>query len=1048
MHLYVCIYELRQITAQTHGKEQKHSLANDIAEHVKLQQQYDSLYNQSMTILNSLPVAVAVYNAKGKILYFNERFCRIFGTDMEEMAESHPNIYDSPVVTDEIKNAIKAGLPIFTSFPYDFGKVDGYITTVYTGIRYLECNGQPIRNPNGELTSYVIIMEDITESLEKEEMLRQSRLKTEIAIKTADIMLWEFDVNSRLFFSDNEPLNGYDKSRPLSIDLYLETIHPEDRKEMVSIMQRMNSGEDFSFTFEGRIKLFGSSEWQYCFVNGSPYSYSESGQVLKYVGTRKNNTDIHKKKQLLDKILNNIPLSIHIKDVEDNFRYIFCNEESKRMFGTSEDTTTYDVMDEEQVARIQKTDLEVFNTGSPYLGLERVNLKDGRSYDTIVRKSVIEDDGKRLLLNTRWDQSLQNELKRRAQILSITLGAMNAFTWFFEPDKNRISFGEGFNEVTKKASEICSVEKFLSCVHPDDKQKFHDSLQAVVEQDNGIWELEYQLDLNGNGVYQWWQTRGMLETSTLNDAPYKYMFGMTICIDAHKQAELTLLKNKEELKKLVTLNELVLNNTNSGLAYITRDYRVQWENVSSCSKSLSFEAYKQGELCYKSAHNRTSPCEECILSRAFQSRQTELIKFKLDNAHVVEVYGTPVFLEDGTADGIVIRVDDVTEREEMIKELQIAKMHAEQSDKLKSAFLANMSHEIRTPLNAIVGFSGLMMYASDEEKEDYMQIINNNNEMLLKLISDILDLSKLEAGSVELKYEEFDLTDYFNSMFASMKQRATNPKIQIVAVNPYQHCLVTLDRNRVAQIITNYVTNAIKYTTEETIEMGYEYREEGIYFYVKDSGIGIPDEKKNKVFHRFEKLDEFAQGTGLGLSICKAIAEAMGGNVGFESEYGKGSLFWALLPCEVEIPSEITQQRTERVTSSDKKDIVAGTSSSNTPGRKTILVAEDIQSNYQLVSALLRKRFNLVHAANGQEAIEILHKRHIDLLLMDMKMPVMDGLTATAEIRKFNAELPIIALTAHVFENDRLTAMDAGCNEYLVKPIDRAKLMAVLKKYS
>ena len=1029
-------------------KEQKHSLANDIAEHVKLQQQYDSLYNQSMTILNSLPVAVAVYNAKGKILYFNERFCRIFGTDMEEMAESHPNIYDSPVVTDEIKNAIKAGLPIFTSFPYDFGKVDGYITSVYTGIRHLECIGQPIRNPNGKLASYVIIMEDITESLEKEEMLRQSRLKTEIAIKTADIMLWEFDVNSRLFFSDNEPLNGYDKSRPLSIDLYLETIHPEDRKEMVSIMQRMNSGEDFSFTFEGRIKLFGSSEWQYCFVNGSPYSYSESGQVLKYVGTRKNNTDIHKKKQLLDKILNNIPLSIHIKDVEDNFRYIFCNEESKRMFGTSEDTTTYDVMDEEQVARIQKTDLEVFNTGSPYLGLERVNLKDGRSYDTIVRKSVIEDDGKRLLLNTRWDQSLQNELKRRAQILSITLGAMNAFTWFFEPDKNRISFGEGFNEVTKKASEICSVEKFLSCVHPDDKQKFHDSLQAVVEQDNGIWELEYQLDLNGDGVYQWWQTRGMLETSTLNDAPYKYMFGMTICIDAHKQAELTLLKNKEELKKLVTLNELVLNNTNSGLAYITRDYRVQWENVSSCSKSLSFEAYKQGELCYKSAHNRTSPCEECILSRAFQSRQTELIKFKLDNAHVVEVYGTPVFLEDGTADGIVIRVDDVTEREEMIKELQIAKMHAEQSDKLKSAFLANMSHEIRTPLNAIVGFSGLMMYASDEEKEDYMQIINNNNEMLLKLISDILDLSKLEAGSVELKYEEFDLTDYFNSMFASMKQRATNPKIQIVAVNPYQHCLVTLDRNRVAQIITNYVTNAIKYTPEGTIEMGYEYREEGIYFYVKDSGIGIPDEKKNKVFHRFEKLDEFAQGTGLGLSICKAIAEAMGGNVGFESEYGKGSLFWALLPCEVEIPSEITQQRAERVTSSDKKDIVAGTSSSNTPGRKTILVAEDIQSNYQLVSALLRKRFNLVHAANGQEAIEILHKRHIDLLLMDMKMPVMDGLTATAEIRKFNAELPIIALTAHVFENDRLTAMNAGCNEYLVKPIDRAKLMAVLKKYS
>ena len=885
-------------------KEQKHSLANDIAEHVKLQQQYDSLYNQSMTILNSLPVAVAVYNAEGKILYFNERFCRIFGTDMEEMAESHPNIYDSPVVTDEIKNAIKAGLPIFTSFPYDFGKVDGYITTVYTGIRHLKCNGQPIHNSNGELASYVIIMEDITESLEKEEMLRQSRLKTEMAIKTADIMLWEFDVNSQLFFSDNEPLNGYDKSRPVSMDLYLETIHPDERKEMVNIMQRMSAGEDFAFSFEGRIKLFGSSEWQYCFVNGSPYSYSENGQVLKYVGTRKNNTDIHKKKQLLDKILNNLPLSIHIKDIEDNFRYVFCNEESKRMFGTSEDTTTYDVMDEEQVARIQKTDLEVFNTGTPYLGLERVNLKDGRSYDTIVRKSVIEDDGKRLLLNTRWDQSLQNELKRRAQILSITLGAMNAFTWFFEPDKNRISFGEGFNEVTKKASDICSVEKFLSCVHPDDRQKFNDSLQAIVEQENGIWEVEYQLDLNGDGVYQWWQTRGMLETSTLNDAPYKYMFGMTICIDAHKQAELTLLKNKEELKKLVTLNELVLNNTNSGLAYISRDYRVQWENISSCSKSLSFEAYKQGEFCYKSAHNRTSPCEECILTRAFQSRQTELIKFKLDNAHVVEVYGTPVFLEDGTADGIVIRVDDVTEREEMIKELQIAKMHAEQSDKLKSAFLANMSHEIRTPLNAIVGFSDVIGSTydelSEEERADFVRLISINSEHLVRLIDDILDLSKIESNTIKFTYSNYSLKSIMKDI--EKEQVVKNvPEIEIKAILPDDDIYITTDATRLKQVICNFINNARKFTEEGYIHFGFMVNPENddsVCLFVEDTGEGIPQECQKEIFDRFYKVNTFKQGTGLGLSICKTIVEHLQGSISVVSEVGRGSRFTVTLPLE------------------------------------------------------------------------------------------------------------------------------------------------------
>ena len=231
--------------------------------------------------------------------------------------------------------------------------------------------------------------------------------------------------------------------------------------------------------------------------------------------------------------------------------------------------------------------------------------------------------------------------------------------------------------------------------------------------------------------------------------------------------------------------------------------------MSVCSSSLSFEAYKRGECCYKSAHNRTSPCDNCVLSKVLVSRQMEKIKFHLENNRIVEVLATPVFNESEEIDGIVIRVDDITDRERMIEELRQAKLLAEQSDKLKSAFLANMSHEIRTPLNAIVGFSDLLMNSEEQgDKEEYMQIINTNNELLLKLINDILDLSKLESSSVELKYEEFDLAEYFDSMASSMKQRVTNPKVQLVAVNPYSVCRVRLDKNRVAQVVTNYVTNA------------------------------------------------------------------------------------------------------------------------------------------------------------------------------------------------------------------------------------------------
>ena len=410
------------------------------------------------------------------------------------------------------------------------------------------------------------------------------------------------------------------------------------------------------------------------------------------------------------------------------------------------------------------------------------------------------------------------------------------------------------------------------------------------------------------------------------------------------------------------------------------------------------------------------------------------------------IYGIIYEYDEGGKPAILIGgTQIIDERKKLESDLRKAKDKAEEANRLKTAFLANMSHEIRTPLNAIVGFSELMAYAGEEEKADYIQIINSNNELLLKLINDILDLSKLEAGSVELKYEPFDLSEHFENMFTSMKQRLKNPDIVLTEINPYHCCQVTLDRNRVAQIITNYVTNAIKYTSKGSIKMGYACKDGGVYFYVKDTGIGIADDKKGKVFQRFEKLDEFAQGTGLGLSICKAIAEAMGGKVGFESVHNEGSLFWAFLPCEVDTLSMVEEKKEENISGGEfgANDEVMEKSA----GRKTILIAEDIQSNYQLVSTILKDHYDLLHAENGQKAVEIARSQHVDLLLMDMKMPVLDGLKATAEIRKFNASLPIVALTAHAFDSDRIAAIKVGCNEYLVKPLEKMKLMVALKKY-
>lgn len=377
----------------------------------------------------------------------------------------------------------------------------------------------------------------------------------------------------------------------------------------------------------------------------------------------------------------------------------------------------------------------------------------------------------------------------------------------------------------------------------------------------------------------------------------------------------------------------------------------------------------------------------------------------------------------------------IQQRKDNEQQLIEALKKAEESDKLKSSFLANVSHEIRTPLNAIVGFSELIANAEDKtEKDYYLDIVKTNNNLLLNLINDILDLSKIESGRIDLKETSVDVRGICQEL-CEVHQLRAQPGVKVIFEQTDQPLIMRTDRNRLTQLYSNLINNAIKNTSKGTITVGYHHKRQYVECYVRDTGKGIPKEKQALIFNRFEKLNSNIQGFGLGLSICKSILEKMNGTIRLSSKEGKGSEFRFTLPYKA---PEKQRNRTPEINSLPKL------SECTNP---TILIAEDIDSNYELLKANLGKKYKLVRARTGIEAINLFTRENPALILMDLQMPELTGIEAAQIIREVSPEIPIIALIAYAYDSDKEIALEAGCNDFMTKPIHSGQLKAILKKY-
>ena len=499
----------------------------------------------------------------------------------------------------------------------------------------------------------------------------------------------------------------------------------------------------------------------------------------------------------------------------------------------------------------------------------------------------------------RTEESKKNlEMAKKAQDLiakrDLAMKVSNIVHWDFDVNSQKFeSYNDPINDYV--SDRLLTVSEYMDVIYPEDRSVFYDAMQSLIAGKNVTINFTCRIQ-------------------TKYDETWQYCDFMGVPFDQDENGDIIRYTGfRQNIPKIQQLNrELKERNYKIELSFKTVGMSYWGFDV----KSLKFSAfndpindfYSEKTITPEDYLNATHP-DDVVFVRKYMEHMFRGIdkdfnvkyrsKTKWDDEwQTLLVTGIQV---ERDKEGHVTRYTGITinntKWEKMIQQLKELKEKAELSDRLKSAFLANMSHEIRTPLNAIVGFSELMVTCDDpEEKKEYINIIQSNNELLLRLINDILDLSKIESGIIERRKENFNLAKVCNELFVTIQAKMTNPNVELRLDGPNSECWVLLDRNRLKQVWMNFLTNAVKCTKSGYIKMGYGIEREGLRIYVEDTGIGIPDDLHDKVFTRFEKLNEFSQGTGLGLTISRAIVEAAGGEVGFTSKLGVGSTFWAWLP--------------------------------------------------------------------------------------------------------------------------------------------------------
>ena len=752
-------------------------------------------------------------------------------------------------------------------------------------------------------------------------------------------------------------------------------------------------------------------------------SWLEAGYVLADIRT------VHEKSVALmesehlhyffTEVLENLAIPVSVKSM-DTERYVYWSKKAEQFGRTAEemiDGTEELFMPKNKALQAQQIDRDMLQgKEKQYQGVEKYTLRDGKEHTFVVTRTLFSFGDEKLILNSALDISeleetqssllhTKDELARKNISLSSALSLAKVIPWgcdverdvfycdydAYHPDHAPEPDGHG--------CYVVPMERYFAGVHPDYRQEAIRMIAELKEGKRTEFHETYMVHWFNEREWEWVQVQCSVARRGVGGKPVS-LIGSAQRITEQKETELALLKAKEELNvKNATLSSVL------GIAHV-----IPWSgDLKTGVFSCDYNDYHHEEATEPDTKGEYALTFDRFFSRIHPDYRehaieqfADLIAGRISEFH--EVYpihwyndheyewletqsSIPKYEINGDLRQLIGSARVITAQKQMEESLRIAKEEAERSNTLKSAFLANMSHEIRTPLNAIVGFSELLADAQDEEeKKEYLNIIKNSNALLLQLVGDILDLSKIEAGTLEFSFADHDLSEIMEELERTARMKISDPAIEVACKERMPGCTIHTDRGRLSQVMHNFINNAAKFTGQGHIHFGYrKLPDDRWYFYVEDTGCGIPSDKIDNIFGRFVKLDAKAKGTGLGLAISKSIIERLGGEIGVTSVNGEGSTFWFRLPAGCVTTSGSAAEAIESPPESPCPDT----------GQPTLLIAEDDPANYKLFEVMLKKHYTLLHAWNGREAVEIFRANRPCMILMDIKMPEMDGYEAT-----------------------------------------------------